>query len=70
MRQTSLSADELRKEIRKFLRGARKITQEMVTRAGFQGTFQKLSVLDLEKWYLTLKEKNGKFDLESRLVVL
>lgn len=57
MRQTSLSADELKKEIRRLLGNPSKITKDMVSKAGFTGTFQKLSILDLEKWFLQLREK-------------
>src|SRR5690606_15528222 len=55
-RQTTLSAEALRKEIYR-LSGAKRITQEMVSKAGFKGTFQQLQVLDLEKWFLQLLDK-------------
>lgn len=53
-RKTGLKVDQLRQEVRKLL-GVSKVSQSMVSEAGFKGKFATLSVLDLEKWYLALK---------------
>lgn len=54
-RQTHLTQDKLRKELRKMLQ-VKKVDQHKVEAAGFKGKkFSNLGVLELEKWYLDLK---------------